>query len=60
MPETSQEFITRDSKEVWSSEKILTVLAGSALAIYTLKLLHEWWTSEDESDEGKDDGRLAL
>lgn len=46
------DYITRNDKDAWSSEKILTVLAGSMLAIYSVKLLHEWWTESDENDDG--------
>ena len=35
---TSQDYITRNNKDAWSSEKILTVLAGSMLAIYSVTL----------------------
>ncbi|CAJ1423510.1 unnamed protein product [Effrenium voratum] len=45
------EILTRDAKDAWSSEKILTVLAGSMLAVYSVKLLHEWWNETDDGDE---------
>jgi len=51
------EYLTRDAKDAWSSEKILTVLAGSMLALYSIKLLYEWWTeSEEENDEKDEEG----
>mmetsp|Transcript_51980 Transcript_51980/g.113225 ORF Transcript_51980/g.113225 Transcript_51980/m.113225 type:complete len:257 (+) Transcript_51980:41-811(+) len=54
------EYITRNAKDAWSSEKILTVLAGSMLAIYSVKLLHEWWTESDENDgEDVEQGNYA-
>eukprot|EP00435_Cladocopium_sp_Y103_P053984 s85_g17.t1 len=59
------EYITRNAKDAWSSEKILTVLAGSMLAIYSVKLLHEWWTenyakvSPDTVDTDLEDGELT-
>lgn len=47
----AEEILTRDAKDAWSSEKILTVLAGSMLAVYSVKLLHEWWNETDDGDE---------
>lgn len=53
----AKEYLTRDAKDAWSSEKILTVLAGSMLALYSIKLLYEWWTeSEEENDEKDEEG----
>ncbi|OLQ09419.1 hypothetical protein AK812_SmicGene6976 [Symbiodinium microadriaticum] len=50
------EMVTRNSKDAWSSEKILTVLAGSMLALYSIKLLHEWVTeAEEEPQDTKED-----
>ncbi|CAE7797394.1 unnamed protein product [Symbiodinium sp. CCMP2456] len=53
------EMVTRNSKDAWSSEKILTVLAGSMLALYSVKLLHEWVTEaeEDPQDTKEDAGQ---
>ncbi|CAE7244565.1 unnamed protein product [Symbiodinium sp. CCMP2592] len=53
------EMVTRNSKDAWSSEKILTVLAGSMLALYSIKLLHEWVTEaeEDPQDIKEDAGQ---
>ena len=49
-------MVTRNSKDAWSSEKILTVLAGSMLALYSIKLLHEWVTeAEEEPQDTKED-----
>lgn len=47
------EYITRGAKDAWSTEKILTVLAGSMLAVYAVKLTHEYFTEggEDENEE---------
>ncbi|CAE7233543.1 unnamed protein product, partial [Symbiodinium pilosum] len=41
------EMLTRNSKDAWSSEKILTVLAGSMLAVYSIKLVYEYMTESD-------------
>ena len=55
-------MVTRNSKDAWSSEKILTVLAGSMLALYSIKLLHEWVTEaeEDPQDTKEDAGQETL
>merc|ERR1711879_41410 len=45
-------YLTRDAPGAWSTDKILTVLAGSLLALYSLKLGHE---NISELREGSDD-----
>mmetsp|Transcript_20075 Transcript_20075/g.37756 ORF Transcript_20075/g.37756 Transcript_20075/m.37756 type:complete len:268 (+) Transcript_20075:49-852(+) len=50
------EFLTKNSKDAWSSEKILTVLAGSMLALYSIRLLYEYITeSGEDGDDTKED-----
>jgi hypothetical protein len=49
--------IAGDSKDVWSTEKILTVSAGCLLTLYSIKLTHEWCTEEPE--EGENEGAIA-
>jgi len=49
--------IAGDSKDVWSTEKILTVSAGCLLTLYSIKLTHEWCTEEPE--EGENEGAGA-
>jgi len=41
----------------WSTEKILTVGAGCLLAVYSVKLAHEWYTEEPD-DEDDDEGAV--
>lgn len=49
-------WLTSGKKDVWSTEKILTVVAGGLLALYTVKLAHEYFTeSDDDEDEGGDE-----
>jgi len=48
------EWLTRNQKNAWSSEKILTVAAGSLISMYTCKLSYEWyteWKEETGSEE---------
>jgi len=47
------QWLTGDEKNVWSTEKILTVSAGALLALYTVKLTYEHFTEEDSEDDGK-------
>lgn len=54
------DWITKGSKNAWTTEKILTVAAGALLAVYSVKLTYEWIqecnepdTKEDEGDENK-------
>jgi len=42
------------NKHAWSAEKLLTVGAGALMAIYSIKLLHEYIQEMNEEDEGKD------
>lgn len=46
------EYITQNNKDAWSTEKILTVIAGSMLAVYSVKLTYEYI---QECQEGGDD-----
>lgn len=52
------DWLTEGSKNAWSSEKILTVIAGCLLAVYSVKLTHEWCTDEgdEEGEKGEKDG----
>lgn len=50
-------FLTRGQKDAWSSEKILTVGAGLMLAVYSVKLWHEYFT--DDGDDDQKDGADA-
>jgi len=44
------DFLLRGQKDAWSSDKILTVGAGSLLAIYAVKLTYDYFFEEEESD----------
>jgi len=49
--------ITGNSKDAWSTEKILTVGAGCLLALYSVKLSYEWYQEcgqEEEPNENPD------
>jgi len=46
-------FLTKNAKDAWSSDKILTVAAGTMLALYSIKLLKEYW--DEMNEEGDDD-----
>lgn len=45
-------WLLRDQKDAWSSDKILTVGAGSLLGLYAIKLAYDYFT-ESEEDESK-------
>jgi len=50
-------WLTANDKNAWSTNKILTLLAGSLLAMYTVKLTHEYFTEEgDDAEKDGDDG----
>lgn len=44
-------WLTNNSKHAWSTNKILTVIAGVLLALYTAKLAYEHVYGEDEEHE---------
>mmetsp|Transcript_66280 Transcript_66280/g.146802 ORF Transcript_66280/g.146802 Transcript_66280/m.146802 type:complete len:251 (+) Transcript_66280:189-941(+) len=44
-------FLTRGNKHAWSTEKLLTVVAGSLLAVYSIKLLYEYIQECREGDD---------
>jgi len=46
-------YLTKDAKNAWSIDKILTVSAGTLLALYAVKLTYEFFTEEDD-DDGED------
>jgi len=49
-------WMTANDKHAWSTDKILTVIAGSLLAVYTVKLTYEHFYGDDDAesvDEGK-------
>jgi len=48
-------LLTHGDTSVWSSEKILTVAAGSLLALYSLKLAHEYFTEDGDGDRDSKD-----
>lgn len=45
------EYFLRNYPNAWSSDKILTVTAGSLLAVYAVKLTYEFCTEDSEGDE---------
>eukprot|EP00746_Dinoflagellata_sp_MGD_P144254 gnl/MRDRNA2_/MRDRNA2_77007_c0_seq2.p1 gnl/MRDRNA2_/MRDRNA2_77007_c0~~gnl/MRDRNA2_/MRDRNA2_77007_c0_seq2.p1 ORF type:complete len:273 (-),score=49.93 gnl/MRDRNA2_/MRDRNA2_77007_c0_seq2:379-1197(-) len=50
------EYITRNNEDAWSTEKILTVAAGSMLAVYAVKLTYEYiqeWREGGDDDNDK-------
>jgi len=49
--DTLVQKLTADNPNAWCSEKILTVGAGALLALYSIKLFHEYFT-EGGDDEG--------
>eukprot|EP00930_Biecheleria_cincta_P047380 TRINITY_DN32832_c0_g1_i1.p1 TRINITY_DN32832_c0_g1~~TRINITY_DN32832_c0_g1_i1.p1 ORF type:complete len:263 (-),score=44.53 TRINITY_DN32832_c0_g1_i1:193-981(-) len=54
------QLITRDSKDAWSSDKILTVFSGSVMALYSIKLIYEYiqeWNEEDTAEDAGDDNK---
>jgi len=46
-------FLTRNAKDAWSSDKILTVGAGTMLCLYSIKLIKEY--IDEMNEEGGDD-----
>lgn len=52
-------YLTKDAKNAWSIDKILTVSAGTLLALYAVKLTYEFFTEEDEDGENGDDTDAA-
>lgn len=49
-------FITKDAKNVWSSDKILTVFSGSLMALYSIKLIYEYIQEMNEETTEEDAG----
>jgi len=49
--------ITGNSKDAWSTEKILTVGAGCLLALYSVKLSYEWY--QECYEEGEEENGAA-
>lgn len=53
-------LLTGGREDVWSTERILTVGAGALLACYSVKLSHEYFYGEEESEEGNGEyGQVA-
>lgn len=48
-------YLTKDAKDAWSTEKILTVAAGSMLCVYSVKLTYEYFYGEDDDEGGGDE-----
>jgi len=50
-------FLTKNAKDAWSSDKILTVAAGTMLAVYSIKLIKEYIDemNEEDDDDTKED-----
>lgn len=55
--DTAISYLTRDAPGAWSTDKILTVTAGSLLALYSLKLGHEYITELREGSDDDDDSK---
>eukprot|EP00929_Paragymnodinium_shiwhaense_P121468 TRINITY_DN93705_c0_g1_i1.p1 TRINITY_DN93705_c0_g1~~TRINITY_DN93705_c0_g1_i1.p1 ORF type:complete len:269 (-),score=48.26 TRINITY_DN93705_c0_g1_i1:309-1115(-) len=51
-------WLTSNSKDAWSSDKILTVSAGTMLSLYSIKLIYEYMTEgdDDEDEESREKG----
>lgn len=47
-------WLTGGAKDVWSTEKILTVSAGALLSVYTVKLTYEYFFESDDDDKGEE------
>lgn len=52
-------WLTSNSKDSWSTEKILTVIAGVLLAIYTVKLTYEYFFEDDDEEESGEEKESA-
>eukprot|EP00928_Gymnodinium_smaydae_P087649 TRINITY_DN71888_c0_g1_i1.p1 TRINITY_DN71888_c0_g1~~TRINITY_DN71888_c0_g1_i1.p1 ORF type:complete len:262 (+),score=65.93 TRINITY_DN71888_c0_g1_i1:158-943(+) len=52
---TIVEYLTKDSKGAWSTDKILTVGASVLLILFGIKLVYEYVTEEDEDNGGNGD-----
>eukprot|EP00928_Gymnodinium_smaydae_P061522 TRINITY_DN45576_c0_g1_i1.p1 TRINITY_DN45576_c0_g1~~TRINITY_DN45576_c0_g1_i1.p1 ORF type:complete len:288 (+),score=80.55 TRINITY_DN45576_c0_g1_i1:76-939(+) len=49
-------WLTEGKKNLWSTEKILTVTSGSILVIYAIKLFHEYLYDDDGDEAGTTTG----
>jgi len=48
-------LLTKNSKDAWSTDKILTVFAGSMLALYSIKLTYEYIQEMNEEGESSEE-----
>jgi hypothetical protein len=51
-------WLLRDQKDAWSSDKILTVGAGSLLALYAIKLAYDYFTESEEEESKPEETEL--
>lgn len=54
------QYITKDAKNAWSSDKILTVFSGTVMALYSIKLIYEYiqeWNEEDTAEDAGEDNK---
>mmetsp|Transcript_143137 Transcript_143137/g.457429 ORF Transcript_143137/g.457429 Transcript_143137/m.457429 type:complete len:251 (+) Transcript_143137:108-860(+) len=49
-------LVTRNSDKAWSTDKILTVFAGSIMAIYSVKLAYDYYQEMNEEGDGDSQG----
>jgi hypothetical protein len=47
------DYLLRNRKDAWSSDRILTVTAGTLLALYAVKLTYEYFTESSEEEGGE-------
>jgi len=50
-------MLTKDAKNMWSTDKILTVIAGSLLALYAVKLTYEYVQERMQEASADGDGK---
>mmetsp|Transcript_95445 Transcript_95445/g.239217 ORF Transcript_95445/g.239217 Transcript_95445/m.239217 type:complete len:248 (-) Transcript_95445:157-900(-) len=48
-------MLTKNAKDAWSTDKILTVVAGSMLAVYSVKLTYEYIQEMGEEGESSEE-----
>jgi len=50
------EALVSDDGGWWTTERVLTVIAATLLACYTVYLFYDWYTGDDDDEEEDEDG----
>jgi len=57
--DTAVEYLMRNSKDAWSTEKILTVVAATILVVYSIKLTKEYIDEINEEPDAEEEAAKA-